>query len=392
MKNLIICSARYSDNLGDGVIADCAEYLVRRVRNDLNVMHFDLAGRTDWSPPKLGEGEQIKAPFLKNIFYKIPAQLQPLATAVAWRLFMRKKLKSAWRAMDAKPGSSLIFAGGQLWNDVALNFPLKIEFVHQQLAASGGAFAVGPVGVSKNWSSSANRILSRVTKAARSVWVRDRQSAETLNKYTGVNVQVTFDSAICASDCYGLNARSRLPGLGAVVGVGVASPAELATQAENPDEFGKQSALRFWVDLLANLKKSGLSPVIFTNGAQEDEAFAAELHALAPDVPRANTPRKPIDLVNLINSFDSLVSYRLHANIIAYSCGVPSVGLVWDSKVRNFAGAVGREAYCLTPPFGVNEVMEKLLAAMSAGIDFEQRQKNKSACEESFVKIVNSVI
>ncbi len=51
-----------------------------------------------------------------------------------------------------------------------------------------------------------------------------------------------------------------------------------------------------------------------------------------------NCPEK---LVNKISSFDAVISCRLHPSIISFSLGVPSVGIIWNSKVKHFYQCCG---------------------------------------------------
>ncbi|MNF57022.1 Polysaccharide pyruvyl transferase [compost metagenome] len=54
-------------------------------------------------------------------------------------------------------------------------------------------------------------------------------------------------------------------------------------------------------------------------------------------------PKTPSDLVNTINRYDLIVAHRLHANIIAYSLGITSIGLRWDTKLHSFFKSINRE-------------------------------------------------
>ena len=52
-------------------------------------------------------------------------------------------------------------------------------------------------------------------------------------------------------------------------------------------------------------------------------------------------PTTASDFVNLLNGYSGVVAYRLHACVVAVSCGVPTVGLAWDDKVRAFFHEIG---------------------------------------------------
>ena len=78
----------------------------------------------------------------------------------------------------------------------------------------------------------------------------------------------------------------------------------------------------------------------------------------------------PEDLFEHLSNYDGVISCRLHPNIISFSMGIPSVGLIWNTKVANFYHAVGYDNRAVT--MGSNttteEIIEKLDNAMSEGV------------------------
>ena len=53
-----------------------------------------------------------------------------------------------------------------------------------------------------------------------------------------------------------------------------------------------------------------------------------------------NTPEQ---LISKISSYDAVISCRLHPSIISFSLDVPSIGIVWNNKVKGFYESVGYE-------------------------------------------------
>ena len=49
-KNIVVCTAKYSDNLGDGVIAECVSHILQMSYPDIKISEIDIAGRIDYSP------------------------------------------------------------------------------------------------------------------------------------------------------------------------------------------------------------------------------------------------------------------------------------------------------------------------------------------------------
>lgn len=81
----------------------------------------------------------------------------------------------------------------------------------------------------------------------------------------------------------------------------------------------------------------------------DDEALNAELRYCLETRPEEHRPHvveleealKPDEMIGLLSRIDLLVGMRLHALIMAAASAVPSVGLVYDPKVRAFAELAG---------------------------------------------------
>jgi polysaccharide pyruvyl transferase WcaK-like protein len=156
------------------------------------------------------------------------------------------------------------------------------------------------------------------------------------------------------------------------VGVNVADLALLATAGDRAT--GIDEGLKFFRGLIARLQEQHYRVTLFTNGAEEDEAFLERLCA-EPGVrcARAERPLTPGDLIALIRRFDCVVSHRLHAHIVCFSYAIPSIGLGWDTKVASFFQLAGRADFLVdsaqqgTTPDITGRVLTMLAAAGTAG-------------------------
>ena len=80
-----------------------------------------------------------------------------------------------------------------------------------------------------------------------------------------------------------------------------------------------------------------------------------------------NTPEQ---LLTKISSYDAVVSCRLHPSIIAFSANVPSVGLVWNNKVKAFYESIGYADRVLeVAQISAGNVADKVDAAIAQGIE-----------------------
>lgn len=153
----------------------------------------------------------------------------------------------------------------------------------------------------------------------------------------------------------------------------------------NKIDFSPKQAADFWADLIEELKNKGYGYEILTSGHFSDEAFVDELIrkrgvSEARCVFNMNSPEK---LVSRISSYDAVISCRLHPSIIAFALDVPSIGIVWNVKVKGFYSSIGYndrivEVGELTPQV----VVEKLERAMEQGVE-----KN----EEYMMSVYNSL-
>ncbi|WP_170975711.1 polysaccharide pyruvyl transferase family protein [Rhizobium sp. FY34] len=375
-KSLVICTLRYSDNLGDGVIADSLAHLVEKVRPGLTIRHLDMAGRTAFLSS--GPGQQ------KAIYYRTPAALRPLLVLVAWPIAMRPKVERAWRAALPEGDFALVFGGGQMLSDIALNFPLKFHLIGRLAAGRGAPLAVGAVGVTSNWSWLGRRLFRRVLldPATRWVGVRDATSRASIIESVpelADRCRLTVDPAVWASDVYERSARTDDPAA-IPIGLGISHPIELATQAEDAAAFSVEGTGYFWCSLAERLIGNGYTPVLFTNGAAEDEAFLSKVagslsdHVATGRVRVLPRPTTPADLIANLSTLKAVVSHRLHANIICFSLGIPTVALVWDGKVRAFAEAAQRAKWCAEPRASAEEIHHLVVGALAEGVDMGHRQ------------------
>jgi len=375
MREVIIATVRYSDNLGDGVIGDCVEYLLRGYLGDTPIKHFDIAGRVSY-------GGKQDTSLERNIFDRCPGFIKPWLVLVNWCLRGKSKVRSAWATLGTTPGGVLVFGGGQILSDQALNFPLKFHQVCRLAAAQGNAIALSGLGVGTHWSWLGRRLLSKslFQKQVGYVSLRDAQSVNRLRALVpdlSVEINLTFDPAIWVAEVYDVVAAEASD----FVGIGVSSPAEVRRYLETGEEM-HSSPLNFWEEVVLGVLSRGKKPVIFTNGAAYDEAFKQKFVTFFqnkhPEIslsvsPRPRTPR---ELVTLLSSFSAVASHRLHANIICYALGIHSVGISWDAKLKSFFATSDRLDCCLASNISPTELVSLLLRTESP-IDDNRRDALK---------------
>ena len=135
----------------------------------------------------------------------------------------------------------------------------------------------------------------------------------------------------------------------------------------------KQFWLDFWKETIQMIEASGYEWQIFGNGLYQDYLFELEVLEYvgkAKEVSRylAGRPVEGRELADTISGYKGIIASRLHANIVAYSVGVPSIGLVWNEKMLWWGKRIGHpDRFMEVDSFVPEKVIVKLWQAMAEG-------------------------
>jgi len=338
MKKILICAVPFSDNLGDGVIAASLAHIAGLKYPDAKVEFLDIAGRHGFDEQNLRGGGAF------GIFQKMPALVR---SAIVFAYCLKNYLQSWRKHWQAAIGDAdlVIVGGGQLFCDVALNFPAKLFLLSRLLR--GKRVAVVSVGVTAKWSYWGKFLVGKFFKNAAPVFfaTRDAESAKNLHDFFRIPrpaIQVVPDPALV---CAGAFAQELSPDKKWDVGICVSSLDALVMNSEYEGTRASGSA-EFFSNLADSLRAEGARILYFTNGAAEDNRVLAEISSRpAAEGTSFLVPKRPDDLVELISACSCIAAHRLHANIVAYSLNIPSVGMNWDKKVESFFRLTGRTQY-----------------------------------------------
>ena len=173
-----------------------------------------------------------------------------------------------------------------------------------------------------------------------------------------------FDSALWSADTYKEVLRtSAYKKEKNTIGLGIIRHAIFPDYGH--PEISKEQQIEFWCSAIEKIEQSGYQWKLFTNGATGDEAFARELIALLGRGEKLPPPADANALVRYINAFGGVIAGRMHSNIIAYALGVPSVGFIWNKKLRFWGEKIGHPERFLEPEALDGRVAaEKLFACM----------------------------
>ena len=193
-----------------------------------------------------------------------------------------------------------------------------------------------------------------------------------------IAVSECMDPAIWTPETYqipiagktGTQAENRL------IGLGVIRP-QIFEEYGHP-EFDKTKQTEFWKKLVGLLEERGEPWAFFTNGALKDEQFAREL---VREIGHGRILPAPVtgeDLVKNIHLFSGIIGARMHSNILAYSLGIPSIGIIWNQKILFWGARTGcPERMIEIDALDPESVMDALMTAMQKGVpEVTQNQLN----------------
>ncbi|NVM89690.1 polysaccharide pyruvyl transferase WcaK-like protein [Variovorax sp. SG517] len=372
MKKILICAVPFSDNLGDGVIAASLAHIADMKYPGVKVEFLDIAGRVAFDESNLRGGGAF------GIFQKLPSLLR---SAIVFAYCLKNYLLSWRRQWQAAVADAdlVIVGGGQLFCDVALNFPSKLFFLGRLLR--GKKVAVVSVGVTARWSFWGKLLVGKFLQNAAPVFyaTRDVDSANNLHAFFRIprsRISVVPDPALVCASAF---SEELSPEKKWDVGICVSSLDALVMNSEYGSTRTVGSA-EFFSGLAEALQAEGARVLYFTNGAAEDNKVLAEISSRAT---AANfsfaVPKRPDDLVSLISACSCIAAHRLHANIVAYSLGIPSLGMNWDKKVESFFQLTNRTQHLFGLSPRHDELKASVLALLQARNDRERLHELQSA-------------
>ena len=152
---------------------------------------------------------------------------------------------------------------------------------------------------------------------------------------TDIRVRSVVDSAVWSDKTY----KNIKPQKDGYIGIGIAREMLFADYGHS--DIDGQYLAAYWCELIRRLEEKGFKWKIFTNGLNSDEEFAEKILAAVGHGEKVPQPMSSDELIETIASFDGVIAQRMHSCIIAYSLGIPAVGLVWNDKMRFWGERIG---------------------------------------------------
>lgn len=334
MKNILLVGEWQSTNLGDKVLCNCCYQYLKANLSDCNFIKFDLSNSN--------RGEK-----LLNKIYALTEFAFGYITRIRGRnsstriLILSKMRSKIFTARDLKRLPTIdciIFCGGQIFLHY---FTYGVYEIVKYAERNNIPLILNACGGS-DWKGRCAKIITRCINSpvVKSLTVRDN-----IKFFRKINTSAKLvpDTALLASDYYDVTLH-----MTPVVGLGVMSYESI--DAILKGRISKTDLISFWRKLIAKIEEANLSWQFFTNGSPNDYNFALEILSELGygnlNLHLCPRPETDVQLVDLIAQFQSIVSFRLHSHIIAYSLALPSYGLAWDNKVIDFFAMTERPEQC----------------------------------------------
>ncbi|MFI3260174.1 MAG: polysaccharide pyruvyl transferase family protein [bacterium] len=197
------------------------------------------------------------------------------------------------------------------------------------------------------------------------------------------------DPGIFASETYNVKKDKKSE----VIGLGLIRP-EIFEANKNSQSV--ETIFKMYKDLINVMIEKKVEFKLFCNGMKKDYEFGLEvLNELNLDVDKymADLPKSSIELVECISQFKGIIAARMHANIIATSLDVPTVGLVWNDKMNLFAAMIDRKEFYLSEKdlMDANKIYNKLQSSIKKSYDKKKIDSLKKEASNSVEIIIENL-
>lgn len=331
MKNVLIIAARYSNNLGDDVIYDVVSNACKKARG-IEPIGLSISGKRGYAEnisvePSNKDLKTVVKDYLKS------TTLFSVYVKEKGAIRLRKNLDELnWNDFDI-----IVFAGGQLFMDYFVHW---IAIIVSYAEKYNKKVIFNCCGMGK-LSSSSVKLLSKVLESDNicNITLRDGLN-QFRTLFENEKVIQTIDPAINSVSVYGRRKK-----ICRRVGFGIISHKMLL---QNNILIAEDEYIMFIKQMIEFLEHNKREIVVFTNGAIDDYKFAQlALKSIGKERLLEKRPIRPGELVDIIASCEHIISFRLHSLILAASYDIPSVGLVWDLKVKSFFETIEREEWAI---------------------------------------------
>ncbi|HHG3392359.1 polysaccharide pyruvyl transferase family protein [Vibrio parahaemolyticus] len=376
-KKLVMVGYTHDTNLGDQVIADSAEYLIKKniIDNELSVERFNLNYSNEFNSFK-----KLKRKVINKILSRLSSSSSFDYKVGCYKRDYKNKFNDA---------SAIVFAGGGMIKFKYQDCWAHISALVDTVANKPCPIFFNAVGVEGyDQSNYKCRLLKESLNHSAIKMVTTRDDLSLLNdgyiENGYIKTAQVADSAVFSSEVYGIQKKSR-----DVVGLGLV---RARIFKDNGIDLDRTQVIELYASLISELEAREQSYQLFTNGLKSDVDILEDLETYLGKQLNVIEPQTPRELVELISTFKCTIAARLHACIISYSLTVPVVGLVWNNKVKMFGECIGYpERFFSHQDFDANEIIDRLTLSVTEGYEPNHYERYRETVNTSINKMISMI-
>ncbi len=376
-KKLVMVGYTHDTNLGDQVIADSAEYLIKKniIDGEFSVERFNLNYSNEFNGFK-----RLKRKVINKILRRLSSSSSFDYKVGCYKRDYKNKFNDA---------SAIVFAGGGMIKFKYQDCWAHISALVDTVANKPCPIFFNAVGVEGyDQSNYKCRLLKESLNHSAIKMVTTRDDLSLLNdgyiENGYIKTAQVADSAVFSSEVYGIQKKSR-----DVVGLGLV---RARIFKDNGIDLDRTQVIELYASLISELEARGQPYQLFTNGLKSDVDILEDLETYLGKQLNVIEPQTPRELVELISTFKCTIAARLHACIISYSLTVPVVGLVWNSKVKMFGECIGYpERFFSHQDFDANEIIDRLTLSVAEGYEPNHYERYRETVNTSINKMISMI-
>lgn len=322
MKKIALVGEWYSNNLGDGLLCQVVEKILSV---NYEIIRMDLSLKSNYETLKKENFNfnvhTIKKNQIKAKLIYLGSYLGINYEKIKYRNYYRSYKKKIISFFYKNRIDGVVFAGGQIFSD---SFIQRIKIILDVASKNDIPIFFNACGYSKKMTKQNRKALVELINNKNVRYISVRDGSAFLSRYSKKAIYSTFDTALCCSKLLKKSKNTKFD-----LGLGIMySPYQSLSRQ-----------VKFWNNLISNLRIQKINWKIFVNGSSEDYQFATYiLKNLQLNVKDylLERPSTPDELVDTILKFDKIITMRLHSVIVSYSYKIPVEAIIWHSKVCEF--------------------------------------------------------
>lgn len=348
-KTIGVVGLTSNENIGDYLLVEATKYLIRDYNPDVAFVDIDIDPRE----PRVYRGNKkihLKIFEALNRFEKPLLKLIPFKRFAYHYRYFYWWLKLNWHYQEKIDGiDALIFTGGGFIKFKTQGLNYLDELVLKVAKKRNIPVMFNAVGVEGY---SDTDIRSQKLKKALNFdnvkMITTRDDIDTLkNKYLDKKDTVSArvgDPVFWLREMYAYT-KPISKSDAAKIGINLINPNNFSNYGGS---ISRDSVVNFYKNLIIELKERKADFYLFSNGMDVDQRFGSllvESMNLRKDQ-LLPVPVTSAEFIDILSSFDVILSARMHAGISAYALDIPVVGLIWGEKLQFLTEITGlRDRY-----------------------------------------------